>query len=633
MTSYIKKYFWLIAICWPVVIWSQDKPQYSVLLIDTALLKNAQAVIRFEETHYIIESPREYIQQGFTAVSIFNEDASASYISIPYDKYNKAELTNIVLYDAWGNVLRKVKKSELTDHARYSDITFLSDDRFIGFRSFGGQLPYTLEYEWKITHAQTMTYPAWRPLSNGESVEKSIFVLETPSDLVVHTKILNNAFEYVETFREGIRLQTWTLLKKGALQREASGPSAYDLFPMLLMTPSTFQVEDYSGSMTDWKSFGAFLYTLNKDKEKMPPEMIDLIHQMTAHFDTPKEKIDTLYHWLQKNMRYVSVQLGVGGWQSFDAAYVEKNRYGDCKALSTFMKGMLREIGIESFQVIIKWDEEEALFADDFMYSDFNHMMVHIPSENMWLECTSNYLPTGFIDRDEENKKVLLITPEGGKISRTPSSPDSLNRITTTDTIFTGQPVILKGRAEYRGNLQRRIRSLFYYSSQEEQRKSFLEHFHLQIQKLDHLHISSSTSGLSSAMDYNATLSQFGSASGIRYFIPVNSIQPPRNSCTGNTDRKTDFISRDDFTETNDIYISIPPGYEIEYLPAKSAFEFRGNQYAVELMVENKFIHVHHQVTESPMRLTPAEYMGLCNYYTSVAKSNGQMIVLKKSKT
>ncbi|MFZ1678680.1 MAG: DUF3857 domain-containing protein [Saprospiraceae bacterium] len=632
MARLSKNIIHIIMILWTGILSGQDRPEYAVSHIDTSLLKNAEAVIRLEETRLIIKSPREYVHQVTKAVTIFDEDSRESIVLVNYDKYSSSDLISVYLYDADGKLLRKMKKSEIADVAAYSDNSILTDERFLCVRSFGGQLPYTLEYKWKTSYHQTLSYPNWHPQRKKESIEQATFILDAPKDLIIQTNSLNDDFVYKKVNDKDRTLQSWTLSNVKAIPREVSGPPDHEILPLLILSPSIFQVDDYTGSMSDWKSFGAFLYLINKDREIMPPVMVSLIKQMTAHCKTPFEKIDTMYHWLQHNMRYVSVQLGIGGWQSFDATYVEKNRYGDCKALSTFMKGMLREVGIDAYQVVIRWDEENSLFPDDFIYNDFNHMMIHVPSEHMWLECTSNNLPTGEIDKDEQNKKVLLITPEGGKISRTPSIPDSLNTITTQDTIFTTDPVRISGREEHYGNQQRKVRSLYYYASPEEQRKYFLEHCHLTIDKLDQLHISSEKSGSSSAIEYKATLSKFGNVSGNRLFIPVNSVQSPHNSCLGNTDRKTDFISIDNYTEKNDIYIALPPDYGIEYLPSKSVFDFKGNHYSVELYVEDQFIHVHHQVTEAPMRLTPEEYGELCAYYNSVAKSNSQMIVLKKSK-
>jgi hypothetical protein len=237
-----------------------------------------------------------------------------------------------------------------------------------------------------------------------------------------------------------------------------------------------------------------------------------------------------------------------------------------------------------------------------------------------------------FIDRDEENKKVLLITPEGGKIATTPSTPSALNQIITTDTVLLASTWIISGKKKYQGNRQRGIRGMYYDESIEEQRNNFLENFPLSVQNLDQFEIFIDKTGAESGYKFKASLNQFGTISNPRLFIPVNGIHPTRNSCSSSTLRKTDFISKEDYTETNDIYLSIPGDYTIEYIPAPSGFDFEGNHYSSEVKVENQFIHIHIQMIESSMRITPDHYNELCSYYSSIAKSNNTMIVLKKSK-
>jgi hypothetical protein len=611
---------------------AQDKPEYSITLLDTSLLRDAHAVIRNEDTRYTIESPRTYTQTTSKAITIFHQNASASYIGVHYNKYSKAEITSIYVYDAFGNLIRKVKKDEIIDVAAYDGTTFLSDERVIVFRSFGGQLPYTIEYKWQIKFKETQYYPPWQPQDRNESIEKATFTLDAPFNLKVYTRTLNQNFQYSELTTGGRMIQTWTVANAKAIPYEENGPPDHELLPTIYFAPAVFQVENYTGSMESWKAFGSFLYELNKGRETMSPTMSSLILQMTSNCKNEHEKIDTLYQWLQKNMRYVSVQLGIGGWQTFDAAYVEKNRYGDCKALSFFMKGMLKEVGIESWQVNIKWDEENIYFEDDFTTPYFNHVMLYVPSEKMWLECTSNDLPTGVIDIDEENKKVLLVTPEGGVISRTPVSPSQNNQIFTTDTVQLGSNSI-RGTIVCQGNLQDEIRDLNYNSSAEEQRKHFLEHFPLSVKKLDKLEIHVNPNGITSTLFYAATVSQFGTVSGTRYFLPVNSIQPASVYCSSESNRKTDFISRDNYTKINDLYYKVPADYEIEFLPPPINLSYKGIQYSVNITFEEPYVHVHHQLVKIPLRLAPVDLTEACVTYDAILKSNKRMIILKKSKT
>ena len=68
----------------------------------------------------------------------------------------------------------------------------------------------------------------------------------------------------------------------------------------------------------------------------------------------PQTKVAVLYNYLQQNTHYVGIQLGIGGWQTYDAAYVATKKYGDCKALSNFMISLLKEAGIKGHAVVIK---------------------------------------------------------------------------------------------------------------------------------------------------------------------------------------------------------------------------------------------------------------------------------------
>lgn len=101
---------------------------------------------------------------------------------------------------------------------------------------------------------------------------------------------------------------------------------------------------------------------------------------------------------MQEQKCYVSVQLGIGGWQLFLVDYVEEYGYGDCKVLSNYMKVVLVEIGIESYLVIIQvsgyyFYEVE----DDFVDLVFNYVIFYVLEEDMWFECMSFVNLVGYL--------------------------------------------------------------------------------------------------------------------------------------------------------------------------------------------------------------------------------------------
>jgi hypothetical protein len=79
---------------------------------------------------------------------------------------------------------------------------------------------------------------------------------------------------------------------------------------------------------------------------------------------------------MQMNTRYISIQLGIGGLQPFDAAFVAKNAYGDCKALSNYMYSLLKEINIKSCYTQIKAGAGEYFFMPDFSTDQFDHIIL-----------------------------------------------------------------------------------------------------------------------------------------------------------------------------------------------------------------------------------------------------------------
>jgi transglutaminase-like putative cysteine protease len=614
---------WLVYVLGSI---AQDKPGYSVAFIDTSLLPNTESIIRHETVQYTIHDPRTYTCTVNRAVTILRENADEIWVRVMYDKYSKVDLQMINIYDAAGRLIRKVKKSELQDRAIFDGISLYTDNRWVGFQALGGSLPYTIETQYQQRFSETMYYPPWQSVSYNQSAERAALIIDAPVEMAFHLMPLNYNFNYSARQVDGRQIHHWTVEKIQARDQESNGPLAREVLPVVMLAPAKFQVEAFTGSMDDWKSFGRFIYDINKGTETMPPVMIDVIQRITNGLESDTDKIDTLYQWLQNNMRYVSVQLGIGGWRSFDAEYVEKNRYGDCKALSTFMKGMLQTAGIEAHTFLIEAGEHDNLFMDDFVFPDFNHMMLYVPGEDMWLECTSQYLQAGQLHDAVENKKVLLITPEGGVIARTKASAANDNVIHQVDTITLGSLISLKGKRAYTGTTQPTIVHLSHRPVAEQQ-EYFLADFPFSVKTLHQFDFVNEPGG-SMFHDYDATLQQLGNKSGSRLFIPARSFVSLPEICPGDKERTMDYISHDNYTVMRDTYVRIPDDYKVEFLPAGIDKVFKDQVYTLEFSQAGQYIKIHTVDVNAPMRLTPAEYHDWCAFIVEMAKAANQQVVL-----
>ena len=136
---------------------------------------------------------------------------------------------------------------------------------------------------------------------------------------------------------------------------------------------------------------------------------------------------------MQNKTRYISVQVGIGGWEPIAANKVDQVGYGDCKGLTNYMKALLDVVGVTSYYTVVHADEKFSM-DEDFASIEGNHVILNVPNngKDIWLECTSQTIPFGFLGNFTDDRKVLVVTPEGGIIKKTTSylNEDNYQKIT-----------------------------------------------------------------------------------------------------------------------------------------------------------------------------------------------------------
>ncbi len=98
-----------------------------------------------------------------------------------------------------------------------------------------------------------------------------------------------------------------------------------------------FSYYGHQGSYKDWKELGKWVYDdLIKSRQELPAQTIQMVNELVKGAANDKEKARRIYEFLQKKTRYISVQVGIGGFQPFAASEVDRLSYGDCKALVNY---------------------------------------------------------------------------------------------------------------------------------------------------------------------------------------------------------------------------------------------------------------------------------------------------------
>jgi hypothetical protein len=224
-----------------------------------------------------------------------------------------------------------------------------------------------------------------------------------------------------DTLTGGIRKLSWHALFYVLPEEEKNAPSWEETAARVVVMPIDFKY-DLPGSSLTWADFGNWIGELNSNTESLPVSEITIIDSLLINCISKEDTIRKLYHYLQDNTNYVNVSIGYGGLKSYPASYVCQNKYGDCKALTTYMKAMLKHVGIESFYTIINTGLNEARIITSLPSQQFNHVILCVPvnSDTLWLESTSSSNPYNYLSIRNQNRNCLLVDGVNSRLIKTP---------------------------------------------------------------------------------------------------------------------------------------------------------------------------------------------------------------------
>lgn len=622
--------FLLFLLC-PCLAPAQNEPSLNASLIPENLLENADAVVRSQEITFEVSAPDEAIFKEKCVVTLLNNKSSHNELRLFYDSFNKIGRIRGSLYDAAGNFIRNAEKKEIEDRSAINGFSIYEDNRVRILDVNHDRYPYTVMFEYEIKYRDLLGYDDWDIQQFNTAVETASLAVTLPSDIKLHHKSLNIELEPVVTTDKGKTRFEWKVENLPAVKQEPYAPSAYEILPQLLLSPSVFKADGYTGSMASWKDFGQFQYELARGRDELSPALKAKVHELTAEAKNDAEKIAVLYRYLQENTRYVSIQLGIGGWQPFDAQYVEKNKYGDCKALSNFMKALLKEAGISSCPAIVYAGDSFYDISEDFATSAFNHVILYIPSEEAWLECTSDDFPPNYLGNFTAGRKVLLVTEQGGKIASTPALSSAAN---TADN-YTEIVVTQEGKAAIamRSHLSGALHEWYRYMANnlppEELNKKIQEQNPLPQSYFTQIQVQPLKETPVVRIEYAMEVPQFGSKAGKRLFLPLNPVNAFRDVPPANDKRIYPVEVRNGYVEQDTIVLHLPEGYSIESIPAENTtLTTAFGAYSSQIIRQEKTIRLIRRLEMNPIRLPAERYSEWRNFCRDVAKADAMKVVL-----
>lgn len=621
-------------------IHASDKKEYVVADIPVNLLKNANAVIRYDETRFEMVSLEKSKLYTKIAITILNEQGNKfAVFSESYDKLRKIENFEGRLFDANGTKIKTVKKADIQDLSGTDDASLADDNRIKAHNFYYKNYPYTIEYETEIEYKGSLIFPRWFPIPTEKvSIEKSFVTVTTPSTYKVNYKILNLPEGIDEKLKDNKKTIQYSIQNKEAIMYESLSPNWLSYAPAILFNPTNFSWDGHEGDFTSWKSFGQFISNLNKGRDVLPDKTVKEVHDISDKLKTDGEKVFALYKFMQKNTRYISIQLGIGGLQPFDATYVATKKYGDCKALSNYMCALLKEAGIKSYYTLIKAGEDEKTILPDFPFDFFNHIILAVPQskDTIWLECTSQTLSPGYLSNFTDDRYALMVDENGGSLVKTPhyNYEDNLQKRNVNVDVDEAGNAKINAATSYRAMAQDDIHSIINNYSKEKVKEYLNRNISLPTYELANFNYSDT---IVKFPIINETLSidapNYATITGKRLFITPNLFNKTNFKLALDTSRKTSFQLHKEYTDIDSIYFNIPKGYSVESIPNPINIESKFGAFYTNIEVKADQIIYFRKIIRYSGIFPPNEFNNLVAFNEQVFKADRRKLVLVKKET
>ncbi len=615
-----------------------QKLEYSTLFIPDSLKQNANAVVRLDQIDIVIASQRSMNIKQKRVVTVLNEKGQGAINAAEnYDKKTTVKNIDATIYDALGNEIKKAKRKDFKDQSAVEGATLFSDSRYIYLDYTPTQYPFTIVYESEVETSNTATIQEWIPLNyNFLSIEKSILNVSFPEDLGFKKKEFNFAeFKIKKTIETSTQL-SYTATNIIAQKPEDDSP-IYAGFPRLMMSLEKFNLEGVDGTSKNWKEFGQWY------SDKILNGTIELSDETKAKMKAlvrdekdPIKKAKLIYSYVQEKSRYVSIQVGIGGWKPMYANDVDRLGYGDCKALSNYTKALLNVVDVPSYNTLLYGGPNKIGLESDFMFLEVNHMILCIPNkdEYIFLECTSQDDPFGYQANFTDDRNVLVIKPDGGEIVRTKNYQDKDNSQANTgsytlseDGTFTGTIAMVSQGSQYSDKA--RVEKL-QPTDKEAHYKNYWDN--ISNLKLNKIAFTNDKQKISFTENLDISAENYGKITNNTMIFAVNAFDQFTRSIKRIRNRKNPFeISRGSF-DTDEIAIALPAGFGIESTPQNFELITKFGEYKTEVIKKSASNIVYKRTLFMKKGLyTNKEYDEFRLFMEQVSRNDNAKIVLTKN--
>ncbi|MGA9544904.1 MAG: DUF3857 and transglutaminase domain-containing protein [Candidatus Sulfotelmatobacter sp.] len=612
--------------------------------------EKTDAVLLYSETNVTVISSEKMRTQVREAYKILRPNGREhGTVKVPFDAQSRINSLHGWCIPAQGKDY-EVKEKDAIESAYVPDFVLASDAKVKILQIPAPDVGNIVGYEYETEERPTFLQDIWE-FQQHDPVRESHYSLQLPPGWEYKASWLNHP--EVKPTQTGSNSWQWALSDIKEIRHEPLMPPLDGVAGRMVL--SFFTSEKIAlNSNVDWNAMGKWYSNLIGERIDASPEVKQQVAALTGSMATPLQKMQAVADFVQQDIRYVAIELGVGGYQPHSAAEVFAHRYGDCKDKATLVRSMLREIGIDSYHVVI-YTERGAVTPQTPAHHGFNHAILAVklpegltdPSliatikhpklgKLLFFDPTDELTPFGQIRGELQANYGLLVTPDGGELIELPQQPSSMNSIQRTAKLTLDSTGMLKGevsemRLGERASSERwRLRTVTKDTDRikpiEDLLGSSLSSFHITRASLLNFQQTDKPFGFSYAFESPNYAKSAGNLLLVRPRVIGNK---GSGFLETKEPRKYPIEFEGPAKDTDAFEITIPPGYVVDDLPPPVDADFSFASYHSKTVVKGSVVDYTRTFEVKELSVPVSEADDLKKLYRIIAGDERSTVVLK----
>jgi len=407
---------------------------------------------------------------------------------------------------------------------------------------------------------------------------------------------------------------------------------------------------------SSWADFGSWYELLSKEARTPDSSVTAGACELTAGAADPFSRLRAMAEFVQKNIRYVAIEIGIGGFKPHATGAILSNRYGDCKDKATLLAALLQASGVESFYLIVNVDRGSVTEASPVSLYSFNHVVLAIrlpddvPDTGMTalirhprlgrllvFDPTSPYTPLGQLPYYLQGNTVLLVAQGGGELIRLPAPSPEANRLERQGLFALGDDGSLEGevRETRWGALADATRHALLNATNEARAKyfeTFLANFFSGFVLLssDVQNLEDNSRDL--VISYRFRVSNYAKQAGGMLIVRPRVVGDKRESLETNGDRphRSPIEFREPSEQRDEFRIELPEGWRVDGLPPAVDFDSGFAVYKSRVAEEGRTLVYRREYRLLQTVLPPGRFGEAVKFFRAMDADQRQSALLIK---